>query len=163
MADGIVVLDRVHRFGEGIAGLASAIRRGDVADVLAVLRHPPEELIWIATDAGDPQAGTEALAPIRELAVDAARSVIEAARAGAARDAIDALGAFRVLCAHRRGPQGVATWTARIEAWLEVSLGEFAVEDRWYVGRPLLVTENDYELRLFNGDTGVIVQSASAR
>ncbi len=163
VADGIVVLDRVHRFGEGIAGLASAIRRGDVADVLAVLRHPPEELIWIATDAGDPQAGTEALAPIRELAVDAARSVIEAARAGAARDAIDALGAFRVLCAHRRGPQGVATWTARIEAWLEVSLGEFAVEDRWYVGRPLLVTENDYELRLFNGDTGVIVQSAPGR
>ena len=28
---------------------------------------------------------------------------------------------------------------------------------RWYVGRPLLVTENDYELRLYNGDTGVVV------
>ena len=31
--------------------------------------------------------------------------------------------------------------------------------ERWYVGRPLLVTENDYELRLNNGDTGVIVRS----
>ena len=105
----------------------------------------------------------EVLAPIQELAVDAARSVIEAARAGAARDAIDALGAFRILCAHRRGPQGVATWTARIEAWLEALVGDFAVEDRWYVGRPLLVTENDYELRLYNGDAGVIVQSAPGR
>jgi exodeoxyribonuclease V alpha subunit len=160
VADGIVVLDRVHRFGEGIASLASAIRRGEVEDVLRVLRNPPEDVVWIASDAGDPPAGTEALAPIQELAVDAARAVIEAARAGDARQAIDALGAFRILCAHRRGPQGVATWTARIEAWLEVALGEFAVEDRWYVGRPLLVTENDYELRLFNGDTGVVVQSA---
>ena len=31
---------------------------------------------------------------------------------------------------------------------------------RWYVGRPLLVTENDYELRLYNGDTGVVVRTA---
>jgi exodeoxyribonuclease V alpha subunit len=28
----------------------------------------------------------------------------------------------------------------------------------WYVGRPLLVTANDYELQLFNGDTGVVVE-----
>ncbi len=161
VADGIVVLDRVHRFGEGIARLATAIRRGDVEDVLRVLRDPPDDVAWIPIDAGDPTSGAEAIAPVQERAVAAARGVIEAARAGSARDAIDALGAFRILCAHRRGPQGVATWTARIEAWLEASLGEFAVEDRWYVGRPLLVTENDYELRLYNGDTGVIVQSGS--
>ncbi|MGH3370275.1 MAG: ATP-binding domain-containing protein, partial [Nocardioidaceae bacterium] len=28
---------------------------------------------------------------------------------------------------------------------------------RWYAGQPLLVTENDYGLGLFNGDTGVVV------
>ncbi|MDP1848901.1 MAG: ATP-binding domain-containing protein, partial [Solirubrobacteraceae bacterium] len=32
-----------------------------------------------------------------------------------------------------------------------------------YVGRPLLVTENDYELRLYNGDTGVVIQNGSGR
>jgi exodeoxyribonuclease V alpha subunit len=163
VADGIVVLDRVHRFGEGIARLAGAIRRGDADETLEVLRRPPEDIAWIPAEAGDPASGTEALAPIQELAVSAARSVVEAARAGAARQAIDALGAFRVLCAHRRGSDGVASWTARIEAWLDGSLGEFVVENRWYIGRPLLVTENDYELRLFNGDTGVIVQSAVGR
>ena len=31
---------------------------------------------------------------------------------------------------------------------------------RWYAGRPLLVTENDYGLRLYNGDTGVVVAGA---
>ena len=30
----------------------------------------------------------------------------------------------------------------------------------WYAGRPLLVTENDHELQLYNGDTGVVVAAA---
>jgi exodeoxyribonuclease V alpha subunit len=57
----------------------------------------------------------------------------------------------------------VATWTARIETWLETEVADFNPEDRWYPGRPLLVTQNDYELALFNGDTGVIVQSTPDR
>ena len=40
-ADGIVVLDRVHRFGGGIARLAEAIRRGDADGVLEVLAAGP--------------------------------------------------------------------------------------------------------------------------
>ena len=78
-----------------------------------------------------------------------------AARAGAAGDALAALGAFRVLCAHRRGPYGVRHWASRIEGWLGQEIDD--IEQRDYVGRPLLVTENDYELGLYNGDTGVIV------
>jgi exodeoxyribonuclease V alpha subunit len=163
IADGIVVLDRVHRFGEGIARLASGIRRGDVDEVLGILHDPPEDVAWIRVDVSDPAAGDDALAPIQDLAVASARAVIEAARAGTAREAIDALRAFRILCAHRRGGAGVATWTARIESWLGASLLGFAIDDRWYVGRPLLVTENDYELRLYNGDTGVIVRSGPDR
>jgi exodeoxyribonuclease V alpha subunit len=163
VADGIVVLDRVHRFGEGIARLASAIRRGNLDEVLDVLHDPPEDVLWIPVDLADPAAATDALVPIQQLAVEAARSVIEAARAGATREALGALDGFRILCGHRRGPHGVATWTARIEAWLQGALGMLTVEDRWYIGRPLLVTENDYELRLYNGDTGVIVQSGLGR
>jgi exodeoxyribonuclease V alpha subunit len=45
----------------------------------------------------------------------------------------------------------VAGWTERIQAWLDTG------PDPWYAGRPLLVNENDYELRLYNGDTGVVV------
>ena len=36
---------------------------------------------------------------------------------------------------------------------------DFSAEGRDYPGRPLLVTENDYELRLYNGDTGVVVSN----
>jgi len=96
---------------------------------------------------------------VRGEAVTAAEGIVRAAREGDAGAAIAALGAFRILCAHRRGPHGVATWTARFESWLAEAISGFAVADRWYVGRPLLVTENDYELGLYNGDTGVIVRS----
>jgi exodeoxyribonuclease V alpha subunit len=88
---------------------------------------------------------------------------VQAARAGRADEALAALGSFRILCAHRRGPYGVATWTARMEAWLAAELTELDPEDRWYIGRPLLVNENDYELRLNNGDTGVVVAAGDGR
>ena len=48
---------------------------------------------------------------------------------------------------------------ARIEGWLAGELER----GRWYPGRPLLVTENDYGLRLYNGDTGVVVTAEDGR
>jgi exodeoxyribonuclease V alpha subunit len=129
---------------------------------MARLTDSPQDISWIAVDASSPEAVFE-LAPVSDQASLAARGVIEAARAGDAAAAIQALGAFRILCAHRRGPLGVATWTARIEAWLEAEVAGLNPEDRWYPGRPLLVTQNDYELALYNGDTGVIVQSTPDR
>ena len=154
-ADGIVVLEHVHRFGGGLAELAIAIRHGDADEVLKLLRDPPAGVRWIETDLLDDAQ----LAPVRDGALRSARQAIEAALAGDARRALDALGGYRILCAHRRGPHGVASWTARLEGWLQDEIDGFSTEERWYVGRPLLVTENDYELRLNNGDTGVIVHT----
>ena len=151
--EGIVVLDRVHRFGGGIASLAGAVRDGDADRALEVLRAAPEGVTWIEHDAAD----GDGLGLVRRRAVDAGRAVFHAAREGDAEGALAALGAFRLLCAHRRGPYGVAAWGPQIEGWLTADVGGFSADDRWYPGRPLLVTENDYGLRLYNGDTGVVV------
>ncbi len=155
----IVVLDRVHRFGGGIARVATAIRAGDGDAVMELLRAGADDVTWLDVDVAD----EDALPAVSEPALAAARATFVAARAGRARDALDALGSFRILCAHRRGPYGVATWTARMEAWLAAELSDLDPEDRWYVGRPLLVNENDYELRLNNGDTGVVVSLGDGR
>jgi len=165
LGDGIVVLDRVHRYGEGIARLARAVRRGDADTALAVLAEAPPGVRWIAADVGAPavpdavrpQLFDDVLAPVREGAVAAARVAIAAAREGDAPRALTALDGFRLLCAHRRGPHGAATWMDRVEGWLATELDGFATAGEWYAGRPLLVTENDYGLRLYNGDTGVVV------
>ena len=140
--DSVVELTEVHRFGERIGRVADAIRRSDGDAAVAALAG----VTWIADPA-------DALELLRQRAVTAARAVTSAAQAGDATGAIRALGAFRLLCAHRRGPYGVSGWTALIEAWL----GQEATG--WYVGRPLLVTENDYGLNLYNGDTGVVIAS----
>jgi exodeoxyribonuclease V alpha subunit len=161
IGDGIVVLRRVHRFAGAIADLAEAVRGGDADATIAILRADHDDLRWLGVDIADPDA-RELLRPVREIAVAAGRSMVEAARAGDAVAAMAALGAFRLLCAHRRGPYGVATWNAVVENWLANELDRFA-EDAWYVGRPLLVTQNDYGLRLFNGDTGVIVAREGER
>ncbi len=157
-APGIVVLNRVHRYGGGIAKVADAIRSGDGDGAVAALSAAPGEVMWFPVDAHENEAE---LALVRERAVAAGSAVFAAARAGAGKDALDALGRFRLLCAHRRGPYGVSDWTSRLAAWLAGELEDLDVDQRDYVGRPLLVTENDYELGLYNGDTGVIVQVPS--
>jgi exodeoxyribonuclease V alpha subunit len=159
---GIVVLDRVHRYGGGIAKLADAVRRGDADETLAALRGAPDEVTWLSVDV-DEAALDGDLWPVRERAVTSARAVTTAAREGEALEALGALGAFRLLCAHRRGPYGVSDWTSRVQAWLSEEVEALDLDQRDYVGRPLLVTQNDYELGLYNGDTGVIVQTPGER
>jgi exodeoxyribonuclease V alpha subunit len=57
----------------------------------------------------------------------------------------------------------VATWNAQLERWLAAEVDGFDGSERDYVGRPLLVSQNDYELGLYNGDTGVIVRGDGDR
>ena len=155
---GVVVLEHVHRFGEGIARLADAIRDGDDDAAVAALGAAPDEITWLPMDVQETEAGLEL---VRDRAVAAGLEVADAAREGAGLEALRALGRFRLLCAHRRGPYGVSDWASRIQAWLASDIED--IEQRDYVGRPLLVTENDYELGLYNGDTGVIVTGTGER
>jgi exodeoxyribonuclease V alpha subunit len=139
--DAVVELEEVYRYDERIGRVAEAIREGDADATIAALAG----VTWIAGDDVD---------VVRRRVEATARAVTAAAQAGDGAGAIAALRSFRLLCAHRRGPYGVSAWTARIEDWIGRG-GE-----QWYAGRPLLVTRNDYSLRLFNGDTGVVIERA---
>jgi exodeoxyribonuclease V alpha subunit len=50
----------------------------------------------------------------------------------------------------------------QVEAWLAAAVPGFSAIGEWYAGRPILSTENDYGLELYNGDTGVVVQGDGA-
>jgi exodeoxyribonuclease V alpha subunit len=158
IGDSVVALRYVRRHGGAIAELARAIQRGDADGALAVLEgagsNVDSNVEWIDASGGAP----DELGVIRDLAVESGRAAIDAAGAGDAETALAALGGFRLLCAHRGGPEGVTTWTRQIEAWLAGAVQGFAVGADWYVGRPLIITENDYTLGLYNGDVGVVVR-----
>ena len=76
----------------------------------------------------------------------------------AERDITTALQKFnnlRVLCAVRQGEHGLYTTNKKIEFLLQqkgaiTGMGEF------YENRPVMVTKNYYDLKLFNGDIGIV-------
>jgi exodeoxyribonuclease V alpha subunit len=155
----VVRLRSVYRYRGAIAALAEAVRRGDPDGVMAVLLDddPAVQLVEpVAVEARTP-VGLESL---RRDVVDAGRRMVAAAREGDDVGALAALEQHRLLCAHRHGPYGVSRWAADVERWLAATIDGYATDGEWYVGRPLIVTANDYELGLYNGDSGVVVDRA---
>ncbi|MGI8457484.1 MAG: exodeoxyribonuclease V subunit alpha [Propionibacteriaceae bacterium] len=159
-------LQHTWRFGGTISTLANAIRAGDADAAVAALRHPERgrdgepDVVFVETDLALVTAAD--LPSLVRATVEAGRAVWDAAHDGDARGAISALDRHRLLCAHRQGPYGVARWSREVERWLARALGidpEQTGREEWYPGRPLMITANDYELQLYNGDTGVVVAS----
>ena len=140
-----------------LAELAEAIRAGDADKVIELLEEGGDQVQWIDADPGDP-ASMPLLERVRKATVEAGRAAFEAAAAGDAKAALEAMAKHRILCAHRRGPHGVRRWNQQAEAWIAEEVEGFDPFGRWYVGRPLLVTENNYELKLYNGDTGIVIR-----
>ncbi|MDN2502380.1 exodeoxyribonuclease V subunit alpha, partial [Nocardia nova] len=90
-----------------------------------------------------------------------ARESTTAAEAGDAAAALQAMESHRLLCAHRQGPFGVERWDRMAGGWVAAAgIGTESAAGQWFPGQPLLVTANDHEARIYNGDTGVIVRSA---
>ena len=139
-------LERVHRFGEQIGHLAAAVRDGEADAAWQLLTSGSDELLLVEpTD----------LDSIDRMVAPTALALAEAARSGDRTAAVAALDRHRLLCAHREGPYGVRSWNRRVERLLMTELGVDWLPP-WYAGQPLLVNGNDYGLRLWNGDTGVV-------
>lgn len=154
IAERIVVLERVHRFaaGSAVARLADAVKARDADRAADVLRDPSAgDVAWV-----DP-SDTEGMARLRGDVVAAASQVVSCARDGDAFEALRRCQEMKVLCATRSGPLGSYSWSERIEAGLVHAPGATRGARGWYVGRPVIVSENDYLAELFNGDTGVVV------
>ncbi len=156
---GVARLVTNRRSGDqpGLTALAAAVRAGRADDAVEVLRSGTAGVVWheVADDVPLPVSVQDR---VRERLLTVTRVTGPAARAGDAATAVAALDRHRLLCAHRRGPRGVAHWNALVQRWVVDDDPEAQVRrDGRYAGLPLLVTENDYENQLWNGDTGVVV------
>ncbi|ONI73909.1 exodeoxyribonuclease V subunit alpha [Kribbella sp. ALI-6-A] len=138
-----------HRFGSEIGELALAVREDRADDVLGVLRGGGERVHFVEQD--DPRE------TLRAALLPDVLAIREAAEAGDADAALAALDRHRLLCAHREGLWGVQHWNRTVERWITEET-EDPLWDTWYVGRPVLVTANDYALGIYNGDVGVTIR-----
>jgi exodeoxyribonuclease V alpha subunit len=151
----ITVLFANHRFSGPLAELAGSVRAGDSDGVVAVLASASSSVRWLDLDAAT--ASSSALEAVRLGLTAMGLTLFEAANRGDGAAALEALGQFRLLCAHRHGPVGADTWNLRGAQWMADIVGPGAGAE-WYLGRPVVVTENDYGLNLFNGDAGVTIR-----
>jgi exodeoxyribonuclease V alpha subunit len=72
-------------------------------------------------------------------------------------EAFDLFTRSRILSALREGPYGVQNLNITVEHILQKK-GLIDRSGRWYSGRPVMITKNDYNLRLFNGDIGITMK-----
>jgi exodeoxyribonuclease V alpha subunit len=150
MARSVVELRKSWRFGEtsGIGAVSRAVREGDGGGALALFRrgeHP--DLLW--REVSRPGDLRPVLAPL---------VLARYGGLGSCRDAggmFRILDSFRILCALREGPFGVVSVNGLVEGILREG-GAVAGGGRWYDGRPIMISVNDYRIGLYNGDTGVV-------
>lgn len=160
LTDCIVSLEKNYRFGvdNGILALSQAINGGDAEKALSLLKAQPGK-----ADNGGGIAAASLPSPAHLKESLRARVLESFSKVMTAREplaALQALSQFRILCAFRQGPFGVEALNRLAEEILaEAQL--IPARERWYSGRPVLVTRNDYQLKLFNGDVGIILPDAA--
>ena len=156
LAPCIVRLTRSHRFAvdQGIGLLAAAVVGGDAEAALDTLNDDRERQVE-----RQPLASAAAFDRFAMTCAQEWREHIKTLRAASAT--APAFPSRRVLCAHRRGPFGVGRFNRLVERGLRAR-GVLESEE-FYVGRPIIVTRNDRQTGLSNGDTGVVVGAAGGR
>jgi len=159
LQDSIVELQTSHRFAadSAIGALSRAVNQGDAPGTLAILARTADgALTW-----QEPQPGRNGMAEL-EQHLTAGYAAYRAQ--GDPHRILQELGRFKVLCAHRAGFNGVEAVNRLVERVL-MRQGKIRINPRrsspWYSGRPILVTQNDYSLGLFNGDIGVTLSDSA--
>lgn len=181
----VAMLRQSHRFSRdsGIGRLADRVNEGNVSGINTVLDEAPADVSLLLL--GDEDArfrelvingaagnfpnfgegrqmdGRSPLAPVgyrhflETISGDQPREGASAAEYDQwARAVLSAHGRFQLLCALRQGPWGVTGLNVRV-AEILVKAGLITSREGWYLGRPVLVTRNDYALGLMNGDVGI--------
>jgi exodeoxyribonuclease V alpha subunit len=147
----VVRLRQSFRFSgtSGIARLAESVKNGEAEKVVELLASSRSaDLSFV-----EPRAGKDRRA-LEELILHGYLPVFSAFDPG---EALNRMERFRMLCAHRHGPDSAGDLNELAEYLLHreglIASGE---EGGWYRGRPLLITRNCYPLGLYNGDTGIL-------
>lgn len=142
----LCMLQKSYRFGGGVGKLARAVNRGDwrAAEEL-LLSKSYADISWqIPKSKSLIQLGVAAYSELMKS--------LEQEPAAVLRQFDD----FRILCASHVGEFGTVSINQSIRSGL-VNQGFIAEEGGLYPGQPLMILRNDYDLKLFNGDIGIVL------
>ena len=151
----------------GIGKLAEFIQKGKADDSLGVFEHYPQELHFNALN-----DESNAVNQVVKSAVENYRTFLKMLddlrkqkidpnakneQGISYAEAIQAqFNSVRFLTALRNSHLGVENLNKEIALALrEEKLLWFRNEQDWYIGKPIMITENDHNVRLYNGDIGL--------
>ena len=177
----IVVLRKSHRFGEesGIGALSRAVNEGNPERVDEIWEQGFKDIWRLSVNTTDDKAFAHLILSGNCHASDpnAASGVclnpqsksgygpyLERVKSGPGNDpenlwlqsVIEDFGAFQLLTPLRKGIWGVEGLNEKAADILFRS-GLISAREGWYPGRPVMITRNDYNLGLMNGDTGIVL------
>jgi exodeoxyribonuclease V alpha subunit len=163
LKDQVVWLTRNFRFASdsGIGQLAADINSGDGRGAIARLGTDTSGSLRWLDDGGTIPRDESVQAILAGYAgyLDALRA--DGRNVGAATDAF---ARFRTLCAVRDGARGVEAINRMVSKYFRSVLNhplDPGEHSEWYPGRPVMVLRNDYVLKLFNGDIGIVMPDDS--
>lgn len=147
LRESITELTRNYRFGDesNIHRLSRAIRSGNETVVREIISREKADLAALET----------ASIPAATLAARVTSAFRPYLTAPTAEEALARFSDYRILTATRAGDGSVEHLNRLTERAL-ADAGLIAPSDRYYAGRPIIIRRNDYNLRLFNGDIGII-------
>ncbi len=156
--DSIIELTKNYRFREdsALAMLGRAVRDGNESEVEKIIKdeNTPDISFFELK-------GTRNLSEKMNGFVECYREYLEAvASAPHDPERIFALfDKFRILCALRVGGWGVLRINTMLENILSAK-GLIRSDEPYYEGKPIMISQNDYSLNLFNGDIGIALRDS---
>lgn len=147
----MVFLKNSYRFHEhsGIGQLAAVVNAGDGQRAIQLIQEQKyHDVLWHEFDALEMQQKQLIQQIIQQLEPYFLSTQPE--------QILKHFGQFRVLCAMRQGLYGVERINRLIEQELSARK-RINLRYRWYHRCPIMITRNDYTLKLFNGDIGIIL------
>ncbi|MFN3792675.1 exodeoxyribonuclease V subunit alpha [Massilia sp.] len=159
LAQQTVMLRHSRRFGGPIGRLALAVNAGDAVGAEAVLRAGTVDgggVRWIenAQQQQVLQLAQSGYGSYLDVLNTGPRAGLNTNHEEWVRQVLQRFESFRILCAVRDGEWGVAGLNDAVAARL-AQAGLLRPNGEWYVGRPVMVTRNDYATNVYNGDIGV--------
>jgi exodeoxyribonuclease V alpha subunit len=156
----LVRLKHSFRAEQTLQTINEAIRAGSATQVHSAFAAAGDQAcLREVADAGTLTRRVDAWA--RELALMPIRPITDTDESIVLR-ALRALAGRQLLCALRQDDFGATAINARIEAQLRKAW-EVPSGDIWYPGRAVLVTRNDYDTGLFNGDVGLCLEDGEGQ
>jgi len=138
----VAMLKTSYRFYGAIKRLADAVNLQQADSAWHILQDDDDSIALLTQDVADYVAGKQ---------TDYLRLIDSGAHFG---EIVEAFNRFQALCSNRQGLNSVADINRQVEQKLS---GQklIHVSGLWYSGRPVMVTQNNPSLHLYNGDIGI--------